>query len=281
MSTATRTTTIAPRRAQPSNSSAAAGHLLPRRNARGGTQRRPRRLRRRGRRRRPRRRVNRDDHAALYLQNHAPTTPGSSAARACCSTPTPTARPTGTNRPTTRSPSAKWTHFTPRPRNCTPCSSPRPVTSSPNLAGLERLEIPETLHEVIRRSWDNDEWEFYGRFDFTFDRLGTPKLIEYNADTPTGLLEAAIIQWYWKEDIFPRNDQFNSIHESLVGRWGRVDSARANRAWADPLHLDGEPSRGPAHRRLRRPHRRGSRTHLRAPRCGPHRLGQQSRRVRR
>ena len=88
--------------------------------------------------------------------------------------------------------------------------------------GLARLEIPEPLHEPIRRSWEIDEWEFYGRFDFTFDRMGAPKLIEYNADTPTGLLEAAVIQWYWKEDIFPRNDQFNSIHESLVRRWGEL-----------------------------------------------------------
>ena len=90
--------------------------------------------------------------------------------------------------------------------------------------GLASLEIPEPLHGPIRRSWENDEWEFYGRFDFTFDRMGAPKLIEYNADTPTGLLEAAVVQWYWKEDLFPRNDQFNSIHESLVRRWGELCS---------------------------------------------------------
>jgi glutathionylspermidine synthase len=85
--------------------------------------------------------------------------------------------------------------------------------------GLEWLEIPAALHEIIRRSWEEERWEFYGRFDLTFDRQGTPKLIEYNADTPTGLLEAGIIQWYWKNDRYPRNDQFNSIHEALVARW--------------------------------------------------------------
>jgi glutathionylspermidine synthase len=88
--------------------------------------------------------------------------------------------------------------------------------------GLAQLEIPAPLHEPIRRSWKNDEWEFYGRFDFTMDHWGVPKLIEYNADTPTGLLEAAVIQWYWKEDRFHINDQFNSIHESLVRRWGEL-----------------------------------------------------------
>jgi glutathionylspermidine synthase len=85
--------------------------------------------------------------------------------------------------------------------------------------GLSDLGIPSPLHDVIRRSWDDDQWEFYGRFDLTLDRDGVPKLIEYNADTPTGLLEASIIQWRWKEDQFPGANQFNSIHESLVTRW--------------------------------------------------------------
>jgi len=85
--------------------------------------------------------------------------------------------------------------------------------------GLAELEIPCPLHDVIRRAWEDDQWEFYGRFDLTLDARGIPKLIEYNADTPTGLLEAGIIQWYWKEDQFPRADQFNSIHEGLVARW--------------------------------------------------------------
>jgi glutathionylspermidine synthase len=85
--------------------------------------------------------------------------------------------------------------------------------------GLDDLGIPPSLHDVIRRAWDDDEWEFYGRFDLALDGKGVPKLIEYNADTPTGLLEASAIQWYWKEDKFPKADQFNSIHESLVARW--------------------------------------------------------------
>jgi len=86
-------------------------------------------------------------------------------------------------------------------------------------SGLAELEIPSSLHGVIRSSWESDQREFYGRFDLTFDAQGTPKLLEYNADTPTGLLESSIIQWYWKNDRFPRADQFNSIHESLVTRW--------------------------------------------------------------
>lgn len=38
-------------------------------------------------------------------------------------------------------------------------------------------------------------------------------MLEYNADTLTSLLEAAVIQWTWNEDVHSTTDQFNSIHE--------------------------------------------------------------------
>ena len=38
-------------------------------------------------------------------------------------------------------------------------------------------------------------------------------------DTPTSLLESAVCQWYWLEDVYPQFDQFNSLHERLVERW--------------------------------------------------------------
>ncbi len=83
---------------------------------------------------------------------------------------------------------------------------------------LTEFGIPESLHEAIRKSWRYDDWELYGRFDFTVTADGTPKLLEYNADTPTGLLEASLIQWYWKEARRPEADQFNSLHEALLQR---------------------------------------------------------------
>ena len=55
--------------------------------------------------------------------------------------------------------------------------------------------IPPQLIPAIRESWERDEVSIYGRFDFAFDG-GLPKLLEYNADTPTSLVEAAIAQWY-------------------------------------------------------------------------------------
>ena len=44
-------------------------------------------------------------------------------------------------------------------------------------------------------------------------------MLEYNADTPTSLLEASVIQWDWLEALHKGADQFNSIHERLVGLW--------------------------------------------------------------
>src|SRR5579885_101054 len=48
---------------------------------------------------------------------------------------------------------------------------------------------------------------------------GPPKLLEYNADTPTALLEASVVQWQWLREVAPTADQFNSIHEKLIARW--------------------------------------------------------------
>lgn len=62
----------------------------------------------------------------------------------------------------------------------------------------------------------------YGRFDLRFDGRDAPKLLEYNADTPTGLLESAVAQWYWLEDTHPGQDQWNSLHERLVLAWSAI-----------------------------------------------------------
>jgi glutathionylspermidine synthase len=63
----------------------------------------------------------------------------------------------------------------------------------------------------------------YGRFDLCYDGAGPAKLLEYNADTPTALLEAAGPQWFWLEDVHPGRDQWNSLHERLVAVWKRLE----------------------------------------------------------
>ena len=85
----------------------------------------------------------------------------------------------------------------------------------------DRLGIPERAVPTILRSWERDDFSLYGRFDLAFDGLGEPKLLEYNADTPTALVEASVVQWFWLQDVHPGQDQFNSIHERLIEAWRR------------------------------------------------------------
>lgn len=81
-----------------------------------------------------------------------------------------------------------------------------------------RLFIPDFAATLIREAWEVEPPAIYGRFDLSFDGKNI-KLLEYNADTPTALIEAAVIQWYWLQDVNPTADQFNSIHERLIAKW--------------------------------------------------------------
>jgi glutathionylspermidine synthase len=103
---------------------------------------------------------------------------------------------------------------------------------------LERLKIPEPFWPLIAESWQRDDGSLYGRLDLSFDGHGTAKLLEYNADTPTSIFEAAVFQWTWLEQATERRiiphaaDQFNSIHERLIEAWKKLGRGR-------PLHLTG------------------------------------------
>lgn len=94
---------------------------------------------------------------------------------------------------------------------------------------LEQLGISPRWHEWLCESWERDERTIVGRFDLVYDGTAPPGMLEYNADTPTALLEAAVIQWYWFQDQLKSRDafasgldQFNSLHEKLIEAWKRV-----------------------------------------------------------
>jgi glutathionylspermidine synthase len=86
-------------------------------------------------------------------------------------------------------------------------------------AAYRRLSIPPLAWPAIERSWTAGEKNLYGRFDLRCDGEHPPQLLEYNADTPTALFEAAVVQWDWLETLWPGRDQFNSLHERLIDAW--------------------------------------------------------------
>jgi glutathionylspermidine synthase len=88
-----------------------------------------------------------------------------------------------------------------------------------------QLRIPENAIPLIESSWKAEPPSLYGRFDLAYCGDGPPKLLEYNADTPTSLLEAAVIQWYWLEDTYASSSQFNSIHDRLIALWKELAPA--------------------------------------------------------
>jgi glutathionylspermidine synthase len=87
---------------------------------------------------------------------------------------------------------------------------------------LDLFLIPPEFHEIVVRSWDDDWPSIYGRFDLAYDGVGPPKLLEFNADTPTALVEASVAQWHWLKEIDPDGDQFNNIHDRLLEAWQAV-----------------------------------------------------------
>ena len=101
---------------------------------------------------------------------------------------------------------------------------------------LTRLHIPVERHELIRESWRAGDRHLYGRFDLAWTGAGSnggsPKLLEYNADTPTSIFEAAFFQHNWLIDqveagALPNGaDQFNWLQESLVEAFGTWEADR-------------------------------------------------------
>lgn len=81
------------------------------------------------------------------------------------------------------------------------------------------LGLPPAAEALAIESWRARQPSLYGRFDFLWDGNDAPILLEYNADTPTALYEAAVVQWRWLVDRDPNADQYNSIQEKLIERW--------------------------------------------------------------
>ena len=115
------------------------------------------------------------------------------------------------------------------------------------------LAIPAAAVPLIEWTWEQEPPAVYGRFDLAWGGAasgagsgGGPKLLEYNADTPTSLVEAAVVQWQWLEDmgaVLPggKPDQFNSIHERLIAKWADCKGYMKEPVYFTALQFD-EPT---------------------------------------
>lgn len=116
------------------------------------------------------------------------------------------------------------------------------LNAAQHVIGSQRIDEfairPEWL-PAIERSWDAyradrpEGFTLFGRMDLSYDGKSPPKLLEYNADTPTSCLETSVAQWRWLQAVRPNADQFNSLHEKFIAAW---QSLRA-RSKASRLHF--------------------------------------------
>ncbi len=97
--------------------------------------------------------------------------------------------------------------------------------------------IPDWAAPALRRSLASGAPSLFGCLDLWYDGAGPPKLLECHADVPPALVEAAICQWYWLEQTRPDQDQWNQLHERLVGGWhavaGRLGEKSFHCGWSD------------------------------------------------
>ena len=77
---------------------------------------------------------------------------------------------------------------------------------------FEKYGLNKFIISAMERSWKKKDFHLYGRFDFAYDGTGSPKMLEYNADTPTSIVETAIGQNLWQEMQF---NEFGIKYEML------------------------------------------------------------------
>lgn len=100
---------------------------------------------------------------------------------------------------------------------------------------MDRYAIDPYHFAEIENSWKRKDFHLYGRFDLSYDGIGFPKLLEYNADTPMSIIESGIIQKNWYNEHKFTTGQFNYLEEDLTERFKQWKTH--NRRFRDNLHL--------------------------------------------
>ena len=58
---------------------------------------------------------------------------------------------------------------------------------------LTMFNINVNLWPIIKLSWKNGQSDFQARFDFSWDGINPPKMLEYNGDTPSMTIESLVV----------------------------------------------------------------------------------------
>src|SRR3712207_7267975 len=74
---------------------------------------------------------------------------------------------------------------------------------------------------MIRRPPRSTLFPYTTLFRSWWDGTAAPRLLEFNADTPTSLVEAAVVQWAWHLETGQGKDQWNQLDDRLVEAWRR------------------------------------------------------------
>ena len=91
---------------------------------------------------------------------------------------------------------------------------------------LQMFSINQDLWPMIKRSWHEGKMDFQGRFDFSWDGVNPPKMLEYNADTPSMTIESSVIQaeWFYDTGNQHTQSQTNMMKDLMEQTLRRIDS---------------------------------------------------------
>ncbi|MEM7250050.1 MAG: glutathionylspermidine synthase family protein [Pseudomonadota bacterium] len=91
---------------------------------------------------------------------------------------------------------------------------------------MDRMAIPPATQALVVESWRRGERNLVGRYDWSFDGRGTPKLLEINAESPYGMLLASRVQDEFRADQYAEAPQWNSIERDITHAFERLRELR-------------------------------------------------------
>lgn len=113
-----------------------------------------------------------------------------------------------------------------------------------NKALMDNFLIPPEFRDLVCKSWNRSDPSLFGRFDLVYDptnpTFAYPKLLEYEADAPTLLLDSALAQYQWGPMVIPHDRRFvNRVHERLLEAFRGLRERGIDRMTFSSLYGDG------------------------------------------